>query len=89
MQKKNASRAVGARFSELGVAAPRLAWSRGSGWERARHVRATTAHPRLGEVVLVGITCVLVAVLLATAQHALEASPLLQVGPPETGWADP
>jgi hypothetical protein len=80
MPEKNASRAVGARCAEVGVAAPRLAWCRGSGWERARrHVRATTAHPRLGEMVLVGITCLLVAVLLATVRHALEASPLLQV----------
>jgi hypothetical protein len=80
MQQKNASQSVGTSCSEVGVAAPRLAWSRGSGWKRVRrHVRATTAHPRLSEMVLVGITCVLVAMLLATVWHALEASPLLQV----------
>ena len=48
----------------------------------SRAVTRGTAHPRIGEVVLVGTTCVLVAVLLATVQRALEASPLLQVGPP-------
>ena len=74
MQDRNASRAVVPNRREVGIAPIRLAWNRGAGWERVRrHVRATTSHPRLGEVILTGITFVLVALLLATVHHAVEA----------------
>ena len=62
----------------------RVAWSRGpwTGGAR-RRVRATSAHPRLGEVVLVGMTLILVGLLLATVRHALDASHggIIQVAP--------
>ena len=62
----------------------RVAWSRGP-WAGGakRHVRATSAHPRLGEAVLVGITLMLLGLLLITVRHALEASHghVIQVAP--------
>ena len=70
MPDMNASRAVGASVL-------RIAWSRSAPLQRVRRqVRATSAHPRLGEVVLVGITLMLVGLLLATVRHALQASPM-------------
>jgi len=63
----------------------RIAWNRGLRLEGVRcHVRATSTHPRLGEVVLVSITLMLVGLLLATVRHALEVSngQIIQVAPP-------
>ena len=82
MQDGNASRALIGRRHGIRVSPLALAWNRGARWQRVRsRLRAIAAHPRLGDIVLVGITLGLVGVLLATVERALEVSQL------RTGWA--